>query len=41
MPLTDPDWCAHTRIQPRFDDGRVVEVEVERVPVVAPAHARA
>jgi L-aspartate oxidase len=41
QPLTDPAWCAHTRLQPRFDDGRIVQVDIERVPVVAAAVARA
>jgi L-aspartate oxidase len=32
-PATDPDWCAHTRLVPRFDEGRIATVDVARAPV--------
>jgi L-aspartate oxidase len=41
FPHTDPAWRAHTRVLPRFDDGRIVEATIERVSVAAPAAARA
>ena len=36
---TDPAWTAHTRLVPRFEEGRIVAVELERVPVRSAAPA--
>jgi len=32
-PDPDPEWCAHTRCTPVFEEGHIVEVVVDRVPL--------
>jgi L-aspartate oxidase len=33
FPEVDPAWCAHTRMRPVFEEGRVVAVDITRDPV--------
>ena len=38
-PASIPAWCVHSRCAPRFEDGRLAEVVIERSPVDVPVPA--